>query len=404
MRLIEGGVTAARGFLAGGVPAGVKPGADKPDLAMIYSEHVCTAAAVFTKNLVKGAPILVSQEHLRNGRAQAVIANSGNANTANADGLEKAIRMAKIAGEVLDIRPDDVLVASTGVIGRSLPIEPIENAAQALADSLSPEGSAAAAQAIMTTDTVRKEAAVELELGGKTVRIGGISKGSGMIHPNMATMLCFVTTDCAISAQMLHKAIVRAADLSFHRITVDGDSSTNDTFAVLANGLAGNPLITGEDEDFESFVEGLTAVCLRLAKMMAGDGEGATKLIVCRVEGAKDADTANTVSKAIVGSALVKAAIFGEDANFGRVLCALGYAGAAVDVSRVSGGFSSAAGEIETCRNGFMFAFDEEKAAKVLHEKEITIAVNLHDGEQSAEAYGCDLTYDYVKINGDYRT
>ena len=404
MKMIEGGVTAAQGFVAGGVHCGIRKNKSKPDLAMIYSEKMCAAAAVYTQNLVKGAPILVTKKNIENGRAQAVICNSGNANTCNADGVEKAERMCAIAGEVLGIHPADVVVASTGVIGQVLPIEPIESAAQALKDSLSPTGSRAAATAIMTTDTIPKEAAVEVEIGGKTVRIGGISKGSGMIHPNMATMLCFVTTDCAISPEMLQKAITASADETFNMISIDGDTSTNDTYAVLANGMAGNPEITAEGPDFHLFCDALQAVCRTLSKLMAGDGEGATKLLVCQTTGAKDRATARTVAKSVICSTLFKAAMFGADANWGRVLCAIGYSGAAVDVDKIDVSFRSAAGQVDVCQNGAGIPFSEEEAAKVLKENEITILVHLHQGEASAEAYGCDLTYDYVKINGDYRT
>ena len=402
--MIEGGVTAAQGFVAGGVHCGIRKNKSKPDLAMIYSEKPCAAAAVYTQNLVKGAPILVTKKNIENGRAQAVICNSGNANTCNADGVQKAERMCAIAGEVLGIHPADVVVASTGVIGQVLPIEPIESAAQALKDSLSPTGSHAAATAIMTTDTIPKEAAVEVEIGGKTVRIGGISKVSGMIHPNMATMLCFVTTDCAISPEMLQKAITASADETFNMISIDGDTSTNDTYAVLANGMAGNPEITAEGPDFDLFCDALRAVCRTLSKLMAGDGEGATKLLICQTTGAQDRATARTVAKSVICSTLFKAAMFGADANWGRVLCAIGYSGAAVDVEKIDVSFRSAAGQVDVCQNGAGIPFSEEEASKVLKENEIAILVHLHQGEASAEAYGCDLTYDYVKINGDYRT
>ncbi len=404
MKWIAGGVTAAQGFEAGGVRAGIKPTLTKLDLALIYSPLPCAAAAVYTTNLVKGAPITVTQKNLSDGRAQAVIVNSGNANTCNPDGIEKAERMCQIAAEQLGIAPSDVIVASTGVIGQALPMAPIEAAAGALKASLSHEGSALAAQAIMTTDTVPKEAAVQLELGGKTVTIGGISKGCGMIHPNMATMLCFVTTDCAITSALLDRAIHRAADETFNMISVDGDTSTNDTFAVLANGAAGNPEIAAEGEAFEAFNQALTALCRALARKMAGDGEGATKLLVCKVTGAADRETARTVAKSVICSSLVKAAMFGEDANCGRVLCAVGYAGCPVDVEKIDVAYESENGTILVCKDGCGLAFDEELAAQVLHAKEITVLVELHSGAAQAEAYGCDLTYDYVKINGDYRT
>ena len=404
MKWIDGGVTAAKDFLAGGVRAGIKPGQTKPDLALIFSTRPCNAAAVYTQNLVKGAPITVTKRNLENGRAQAVIVNSGNANTCNPDGIEKAERMCQIAAEQLGISPGDVIVGSTGVIGQPLPMVPIEAAAGALKDSLSPEGSPLAALAIMTTDTVPKEAAAEITVGGKTVHVGGISKGVGMIHPNMATMLCFISTDCAISSAMLDKAVRHAADETFNMISVDGDTSTNDTFAVLANGSAGNAEITGEGEDLEAFTEALTAVSRKLAMMMAGDGEGATKLLICRTTGAKDRETARKAAKSVICSSLVKAAMFGEDANCGRILCAVGYSGADVDVTRIDVTYQSENGSIMVCRDGLGLSFDEELAAKVLHAKEITVLVNLNDGEAGAEAYGCDLTYDYVKINGDYRT
>ena len=404
MEYISSGVTAAQGFVAGGIHCGNRKNKAKPDLAMIYSETPCNAAAVYTTNLVKGAPILVTKKNLADGKAKAVICNSGNANTCNADGAEKAEKMCRIAAEVLGIEPQDVIVASTGVIGQVLPIEPIENAAQALKDSLSPDGSSAAAAAIMTTDTIPKEVAVQTVIGGKTVKLGGISKGSGMIHPNMATMLCFLTTDCAISTAMLDRAIHKVTGNTFNMISIDGDTSTNDTFAVLANGVAGNPEIVEENEDYAAFTEALEAVCRELSKLMAGDGEGATKLLVCSVDGAEDEETAKTVAKSVICSTLFKAAMFGADANWGRVLCAIGYSGAAVDVEKIDVSFRSVKGQVDVCRNGAGIEFSEEKASEVLGEKEITILVSLHMGGESAEAYGCDLTYDYVKINGDYRT
>ena len=404
MKMIEGGVTAALGFAAGGVHCGIRKNKSKPDLAMIRSDRPCAAAAVYTQNLVKGAPILVTQKNIADGFAQAVICNSGNANTCNADGLEKAEKMCELAAAALGLQPSDVVVASTGVIGQVLPIEPIESGIPELVKSLSDTGSTAAATAIMTTDTQAKEAAVEVEIGGKTVKIGGISKGSGMIHPNMATMLSFVTTDCAITPQMLQKAVSQVTEVTFNMISVDGDTSTNDTFAVLANGAAENPEITGEGPDYDAFVSGLEAVCRSLAKKMAGDGEGATKLLVCQVSGAVDWDMARTVSKGVICSTLLKAAMFGGDANWGRVLCAIGYSGAAVDVNKIDVSFCSSLGQVDVCKNGAGIPFSEEKAAQVLSAGEIHILVDLHLGEVSGEAYGCDLTYDYVKINGDYRT
>lgn len=404
MKMIEGGVTAAQGFVAGGIHCGVRKNKSKPDLAMIYSEKPCAAAAVYTQNLVKGAPILVTQKNIADGAAKAVICNSGNANTCNADGEEKAQAMCDLTAQALGIAPQDVVVASTGVIGQVLPMEPIQAGIPELVKALSADGSHAAATAIMTTDTIAKEAAAEVEIGGKTVKVGGISKGSGMIHPNMATMLCFVTTDCAISPAMLDKAIHQVTEKTFNMISVDGDTSTNDTFAILANGAAGNPEITAPGPDYDAFAQALEAVCRQLSKLMAGDGEGATKLLICRVDGAADLSMARTVSKSVICSTLFKAAMFGADANWGRVLCAIGYSGAAVDVNKIDVSFRSAKGQVDVCQNGAGIPFSEEEASQVLSEHEIEILVHLHLGEASAEAYGCDLTYDYVKINGDYRT
>ena len=404
MKMIEGGVTAAQGFVAGGIHCGVRKNKSKPDLAMIYSQTPCAAAAVYTQNLVKGAPILVTRKNIANGYARAVICNSGNANTCNADGEEKAQAMCDLTAQALGIDPQDVVVASTGVIGQVLPIEPIAAGIPELVKSLSAEGSSAAATAIMTTDTIPKEAAAEVETGGKIVRLGGISKGSGMIHPNMATMLCFVTTDCAISPEMLQRAIHQVTETTFNMISIDGDTSTNDTFAILANGAAGNQEITAPGPDYDAFVEALEAVCCKLSKLMAGDGEGATKLLICQTEGAATLDAARTVAKSVICSTLFKAAMFGADANWGRVLCAIGYSGAAVDVNKIDVSFRSAKGRVDVCKNGAGIPFSEEEASLVLGEREIEILIHLHMGQERAEAYGCDLTYDYVKINGDYRT
>ena len=404
MKMIEGGVTAAQGFVAGGIHCGIRKNKSKPDLAMIYSEKPCAAAAVYTQNLVKGAPILVTQKNIADGAAKAVICNSGNANTCNADGVEKAQAMCDLAAQALGIEPQDVVVASTGVIGQVLPMEPIQAGIPELVKALSADGSHAAATAIMTTDTIAKEAAAEVEIGGKTVKVGGISKGSGMIHPNMATMLCFVTTDCAISPAMLDKAIHQVTEKTFNMISIDGDTSTNDTFAILANGAAGNPEITAPGPDYDAFVQALEAVCRTLSKLMAGDGEGATKLLICQVDGAATLDMARTVAKSVICSTLFKAAMFGADANWGRVLCAIGYSGAAVDVNKIDVSFRSAKGQVDVCQKGAGIPFSEEEASLVLGEGEIEILIHLHMGQESAQAYGCDLTYDYVKINGDYRT
>ncbi len=401
---IEGSVTAAKGFTAAGVHCGIRKNKTKRDLALIFCEKKCTAAAVYTTNLVQSSPITVTRKNLQNGYAQAVICNSGNANTCNADGMEKAEQMCTLTAQALGIEPIDIIVGSTGVIGQVLPIEPIRSSMPQLVSELSKDGSHNAAEAIMTTDTISKEVAVETTIGGKTVRVGGISKGSGMIHPNMATMLCFVTTDAAITAAMLQKAVKTAADKTFNMISIDGDTSTNDTLSVMASGLAGNEEIAAEGEDYTVFVEALTAVCRSLSKMMAKDGEGATKLLVCKVSGAKTDQDAKGVAKSVICSSLLKAAMFGADANWGRVLCAIGYAGCEVDVQKVDVSFASRAGKIDVCQNGAGIDFSEEVAKTVLTEDEIEILVELNDGDGTAEAYGCDLTYEYVKINGDYRT
>ena len=404
-KFIDGGVTSPQGFTAQGVCAGIKPSnTTKRDLALIYCEKPCTAAAVYTKNLVKSSTITVTKKHLENGVAQAVIVNSGNANTCNADGIEIAEKMCEIAAETLGVKAEDVIVASTGVIGQPLPIEPVIKGAAMMKGKLSKDGGINAAEAIMTTDTIKKEMAMQAELGGKTVTIGGIAKGSGMIHINMGTMLSFVTTDAAVSAEMLEEALREAVEDSYNMVSVDGDTSTNDTLAIMASGLAGNEEITEKNEDYRVFVGALTEAFRSLAKKLAADGEGATKLLVCAVDGAKTKKDAVMVSKSIICSSLFKAAMFGADANWGRVLCAIGYSGADVDVSKVKVEFKSPKGEILVCENGAGVEFSEEKAKEILLEKEITVAVSLNDGEGKAEAYGCDLTYDYVKINGDYRT
>lgn len=404
-KFIEGSVTAPKGFTAAGVCASVKPSnKTKKDVALIYCEKKCTAAAVYTKNLVKSSAILVTQNHLADGYAQAVIVNSGNANTCNADGVEKAEKMCSLAAEALGVDSNDVIVASTGVIGQVLPIEPIEKGVAMMKGALSKEGGTDAAEAIMTTDTVKKEMAMEMTLGGKTVTVGGIAKGSGMIHINMGTMLSFVTTDAAISSEMLYEALKEAVEDSYNMVSVDGDTSTNDTLAIMASGLAGNPEITEKNQDYRDFVDGITEAFKQLAKKLAGDGEGATKLLICTVTGAKTKKDAVLVSKSVICSSLLKAAMFGADANWGRVLCAVGYSGADVDVTKVDVDFKSQKGEIAVCRNGAGIEFSEEKAKEILLEKEIEIIVTLGDGQGKAQAYGCDLTYDYVKINGDYRT
>lgn len=404
MKMIEGGVCAAKGFKANGIHCGIRKNRSKRDLALIFCEKQCSAAAVYTTNLVKGAPLTVTKKHLENGKAQAVICNSGNANTCNADGIEIAEKMSDLLAEKLGITANDVVVASTGVIGQPLDIEPIANGINPLADGLSENGGEFAAEAIMTTDTVKKEVAVEFELSGKTCRIGGIAKGSGMIHPNMATMLVFITTDASISPEMLKTALSGDIADTFNMISIDGDTSTNDMVTVLASGMAENTEITEQNDDFKIFMKALNTVTVALCRMIAGDGEGATKLLECEVGGAKDKQTAKTVAKSVICSSLLKAAMFGADANWGRVLCAIGYSGADVDVDKIDVAFKSKAGQIEVCKNGSGVDFSEDMAKKILSEKEIEILVCLNSGEQKSTAWGCDLTYDYVKINGDYRT
>ncbi len=401
---IEGGVCTPAGFSAAGVHCGIRKNRSKRDLALIAADRDCAAAAVYTRNLVKGAPLAVTKRNLNDGRARAIICNSGNANTCNADGEEKAWQMCEIAAGLLDIRPEDVIVASTGVIGQILPIEPIQSAAADLKAALSPAGGDDAAEAILTTDTVKKQGAVEFQAGGKTCRIGAMVKGSGMIHPNMATMLCFVTSDAAISSEALQQALTAAVDVTFNMVSIDGDTSTNDMVSILASGAAGNAEITPGSEDLLVFTEALTGLLRDLARKVAGDGEGATHLIECRVTGASSKETARTVAKSIVCSSLTKAAIFGADANWGRVLCAIGYAGVPVDVTKVDVAFRSAKGTIPVCKDGAGIPFDEDVAKEILLEKEVGIEVELNSGDFSATAWGCDLTYDYVKINGDYRT
>ena len=403
MEIINGGICAAKGFTAGGIHCGIRKNKSKRDLSLIFSETKASAAAVYTTNLVKGAPLAVTKMHLMNGIAQAVICNSGNANTCNANGIEIAQQMSAITAEALGIDDDDVIVASTGVIGQPLDITPIKNSIGELKESLG-NNSAEAAEGIMTTDTVQKEIAVSFEIGGVTCKIGGIAKGSGMIHPNMATMLVFITTDTAISPEMLQKALSSDIQNTFNMVSVDGDTSTNDMVSVLANGMAGNKEITAEGEDFDTFMKALNTVTVHLCRMIAGDGEGATKLLECRVTGASDEKTAKTVAKSVICSSLTKAAMFGADANWGRVLCAIGYSGAEVDVTKVDVSFTSAKGTIPVCKDGSGIDFSEEKAKEILLEKEIIINVGLNSGEFTSTAWGCDLTYEYVKINGDYRT
>ena len=403
MEQISGGVCAAQGFTAAGVHCGIRKNKDKRDLALIYSQVPASAASVYTSNLVKGAPLTVTKAHLADGVAQAIVCNSGNANTCNADGIQVAQEMCRLTGAALGIAPHNVVVASTGVIGQRLDVTPIAAAMPQLVSELG-DHSEEAAEAIMTTDTMLKEVAVSFEIGGKTCKLGGIAKGSGMIRPDLATMLVFLTTDCAIAPAMLEKALKLDVAKTFNMVSVDGDTSTNDMVTILANGMAGNAPITAEGPAFTAFMEALNSVTLFLCRCIAGDGEGATKLLECRVTGAKTEADAKTIAKSIVCSSLTKAAMFGADANWGRVLCAIGYSGAAVDVSRVDVSFASCRGQILVCQNGAGVDFSEEFAKEILLEDSIDIVVTLHDGEAAATAWGCDLTYDYVKINGDYRT
>lgn len=404
INVISGGVCAPKGFKAAGMHCGVRKNREKKDIAMIFCDTLCTAAAVYTQNKVFGAPITVTRKNLSNGRAQAVICNSGNANTANPDGEIKAGKMCEMTGKALGINPDDVIVASTGVIGQSLDLEPIEYGISCLPGLLDKNGSEDAALAIMTTDTKIKQIAVETEIGGKSVRFGAISKGSGMIHPNMATMLSFITTDLAISPDMLAKALKAAVDDTYNMISVDGDTSTNDMVSVMASGLAGNDEITDTCGGFDCVVDCLKYIGEYMSKMIAGDGEGATKLLTCHVTKAPDIAAAKILSKSVIASSLVKAAMFGADANCGRVLCAMGYSGAEFDPSAVEVWFESSQGRIKVCDCGCGLSFDEELAKKILLENEITIEISVNQGSAEATAWGCDLTYDYVKINGDYRT
>ena len=402
MKIIEGGVCAAKGFKAGALHCGIRKSQTKKDLAMIRSDCLCNAAAVYTKNQVKAAPVLLTKEHLADGKAQAVIINSGNANACAPFGMEHARRQGMAAARALEVEEENVVVASTGIIGQTLPVEAIE--AHAAEMEMKYDNSLAAAEAIMTTDTKIKTFAVEFGAGGTLCHMGGICKGSGMIHPNMGTMLCFITTDCAISANMMKKALLFYVDKTFNRVTVDGDTSTNDMCVVMANGMAGNKEITEENESYDAYCEALHAVMKDLARKIAGDGEGASRLITCTVTGAEDEAKAEILAKSIASSSLTKAAMFGSDANWGRVLCAMGYSGASFDTKAVQIEFASAEGCISVCENGQGLDFDEALAKKILNQDEVEILVSLKEGCGTATCWGCDLTYDYVRINGDYRS
>lgn len=403
MNFIDGGVCAANGFLANGIHCGIRKNKQKKDLALIFSEKPASAAAVYTVNAVKGAPLKVTKKHLQNGIAQAIICNSGNANTCNANGIEIAEEMSAITAKELNISSDDIVVASTGVIGQPLNIKPIAEGIPALAKSLG-KNSESAAEAIMTTDTKIKEIAVEFKIGSSVCKMGGIAKGSGMIHPDMATMLVFITTDCAISPKMLQKALAGDVNETFNMLSIDGDTSTNDMVTVLANGMAQNEEITQEGKDFDVFMKALNTLTVHLCRSIAADGEGATKMLECKVSNAETKETAKIVAKSVVCSSLLKAAMFGADANWGRVLCAIGYSKANVDVDKIDVAFKSKAGSILVCKNGAGIDFSEEVAKTVLSEEEIEILVDLNSGVEESTAWGCDLTYDYVRINGDYRT
>lgn len=403
LKIVSSGVCAAQGFKANGIHCGIRKNKSKRDLGLIYSDTVCEVSAVYTSNLVKGAPIIVTQKHIKNGKAQAVICNSGNANTCNKNGEEVAEQTCKALAEVLKIKSSDVVVASTGVIGQPLNIEPIVNGIPDLVKGLKAD-TEKVAEAIMTTDTERKDIAVEFTVGGKVCHIGGIAKGSGMIHPNLATMLVFITTDCAISSAMLNKALKTDVATTFNMLSIDGDTSTNDMVVVMANGMAGNKPIDTDGADFGVFMKALNTVTVTLCKMIAGDGEGCTKLLECKVSGGKTQKDTDKVAKSVVCSNLLKAAMFGADANWGRVLCAIGYSGANVNINKIDVAFSSDKGVIKVCKGGNSLDFSEEKAKEILSQKDIEILVNLNDGDFTSQAWGCDLTYDYVKINGDYRT
>ena len=403
MQLISGGVCAAKGFKANGIHCGIRKNRTKRDLSLIVSEKRAAAAGVYTTNLVKGAPNIVTKANISDGYAIAAVCNSGNANTCNANGIEIANGMCDITAKALGVDAKDIIVASTGVIGQPLSLDPIRSGMDELVEGLG-DHSLYAAEGIMTTDTKVKEVAVSFNIGGKECKMGGIAKGSGMIHPNMATMLVFITTDCAIAPEMLQKALSEDIKSTFNMVSIDGDTSTNDMVTVMANGMAENKLIDSYNEDFYEFCRALNTITIHLCKMIAGDGEGATKLLECVVSGGRSEPIAKTVAKSVICSSLTKAAMFGADANWGRVLCAIGYSGADVDVTKVDVSFKSAKGEISVCENGAGVDFSEEKAKEILLEDEIDIVVNLNDGEFNATAWGCDLTYDYVKINGDYRT
>lgn len=403
---VDGGVCAAQGFVANGLNAGINPDKKKNDLCLVYSKEPCSAAGVYTQNKVKGAPVIVTRENLKksHGIAHAILANSKNANTCNFDGIEIAEKACKLAADQLGIKPEEVIIGSTGVIGQRLSIQPFKEYMKPLAEGMTADGNDRAAYAIMTTDTVMKQVAVEFKIGDAICRMGGMAKGSGMIHPNMATTLNFLTSDVAITPELIQKALSDVVKVTYNCLSVDGDTSTNDTVTVMANGLAGNKLIDKEGEDYDIFRQALYIVMMNMTRMLAADGEGASKLLECSVTGAPDQETAIIIAKSVIRSPLLKCAMFGEDANWGRVLCAIGYAEAEFDIDKVDVDFESEFGKIAVCRDGSGVEFSEEIAAKILSAEEIHILVELKQGKAQAKAWGCDLTYDYVKINGDYRS
>ena len=404
MKEVSLGICSSKGFKASGIHCGIRKNKSKLDLALITCDVLCTAASVYTKNKVKGAPILVTKENIKDGHAQAIICNSGNANTCNANGVEIAQEMCKLVEEYAKINKNDVIVASTGVIGQPLDIKPIRNGMNELVEQLSIDGSDNAAKAIMTTDTKKKEYAYEFNIGDKVCHVGGIAKGSGMIHPNMATLLCFITTDVAISSNMLQKALSSVIEDTLNMVSIDGDTSTNDMASILASGLAGNDCIECENEDYEIFKEALMTLFSKLAREIAKDGEGATKLLECKVVNATSKECAKTIAKSVVCSSLLKAAVFASDANWGRILCAIGYADCDFDINKIDVDLKSCKGEISVCKNGVGVAFDEDKATDILNNDEVLVYVNCNQGSGEATAWGCDLTYEYVKINAEYRT
>lgn len=404
IKIIKGGVTAPKGFVAGGMHAGIRKNTEKKDLAVIYSQTMCNAAAVYTLNIVKGAPLIVTAKNLSDGKAQAVICNSGNANTCNTDGEQIATGMCTLLAKELNIKNTDIIIASTGVIGKKLPMEPIANALPVLCKNLSAVGSDNAAEAIMTTDLTKKEIAVQFILGGKTCTIGAMAKGSGMINPNMATMLCFITTDVNIDSKLLHKVLQEVTGDTFNMVSVDGDTSTNDMVSIMANGMAGNSKIVKEDDSYNCFKTALLCVCKDLGIKVAADGEGATKLLTANIVNAKSIEAAKKAAKSVISSSLVKAAFFGRDANWGRILCAIGYSGCECDINKIDIELESAGKTIRVCENGKGVDFDETHALQILQEKNIQINIDMKQGGANATAWGCDLTHDYVKINGSYRT